>query len=672
MSKPTLHVTTPMYYVNDIAHIGHAYTTIAGDVLCRYRRMTGYDVFYTTGTDEHGQKIAEAAEAKGLAPQQLADNVVTKFVDLWDTLNIDYQSFSRTTNDGHKTSVQNEFQSMFDNGDIYLGKYSGYYCVPCESFWTDTQLGEGEVCPSCNRGVKIVEEDSYFFRLSKYQDKLLQHIKDNPNFIQPEARRNEVVSFIESGLNDLSVSRTSFDWGIHVPFDNKHVVYVWLDALSSYITALGYGTPDGHFQKYWGSTIHLVGKDILRFHTIYWPAFLMSMGVELPKQVFAHGWWTVEGQKMSKSLGNSINPVELVNDFGADAVRYFLLQTMPFGNDGNFSYEVFISKINHDLSNDYGNLVNRVAQMVHKHFNSVMPHLSSTHADARENPETYKKLFPLEHHLDELLDQTVRTVDAAMDTLSFNEALKGIRAYITATNKYVDSAKPWTVATEGDMDRLGDILNRAMNASLLATRLLSPFIPETADKVFVLLGVENPRLANSHKLKADMIGGGQKITFNTQLFPKVDAKAYLDKRGATATTATTATASTATTSTATTTEGTTDAVATVGIDEFFKTQILAGKIVAATAVPKSSKLLQLSVDFGGAMGTSENATIVAGVKKTYAPEDLVGKTVAFAANIKPTKIMGVLSQGMILAVDNGTRHFVMELDASVAPGTRIK
>ncbi|MCA1926829.1 MAG: methionine--tRNA ligase [Calditerrivibrio sp.] len=636
MNKPTFYVTTPIYYVNDIPHIGHAYTTVASDVICRYKRLSGYDVFFLTGTDEHGQKIEQAAEKQNITPKQLADRVVERFKSLWIKLNISYDKFIRTTDEYHKKCVQHIFSKMLENGDVYIDEYEGWYCTPCETYWTETQLLDGNCCPSCRRETNRLKEPSYFFKMSKYQDKLLEHIEKNPDFIKPASRRNEIISFIKEGLRDLSVSRVSFKWGIPVPENKKHVIYVWIDALTNYISALGYPNEDDLFGKFWPANYHIVGKDILRFHTVYWPTMLMSIGLPLPKSVFAHGWWTVEGQKMSKSLGNAIDPNWLVDKFGVDQIRYFLLREVPFGLDGDFSFKALIHRINGDLSNDLGNLLNRTLGMVGRYFDGVVP------------PYTVN-----DESDDKIADQIISTfheIDSHLNELSFNKALGSIWELVGALNRYIDFSAPWNLAKDpSKRDRLGSVLYTVLDGIRVLSLMIYPFMPETAVEIRKQINTKRDIYKSTFDdlCKVRVLESGQKIGEVKQLFPRVDEAAFnleITKH-----------------------EVNTKQEEQIEYEYFSKMSIRAGKIISAEKVEKSEKLLKLKVDLG-----DWTRQIIAGVGKSYTPDELVGKTVAVVANLKPAKLMGQVSEGMILAATVGEGHKIVELPDTVAPGSVIK
>jgi methionyl-tRNA synthetase len=503
------YVTTPIYYVNDVPHIGHAYTTLAADVLARYKRLKGYEVFFLTGTDEHGQKVEKAANAAGETPQELADRVMKRFQALWEKLDISYTDFIRTTQERHKKGVSRIFEDVMAKGDIYLGEYEDWYCTPCETFWTETQLIDYK-CPDCNRPTEKLKEESYFFRMSKYQEQLLAHIEANPDFIQPKSRRNEIISFVKEGLRDLSVSRTTFSWGIPVPGNDKHVIYVWFDALANYITALGYPEQSGNFEKFWPVDAHLIGKDILRFHTVYWPTFLMAAGLPLPKKVFAHGWWTIEGQKMSKSLQNVVEPNMLVEKYGVDAVRYFLLREVPFGLDGDFSHAALVHRINSDLANDLGNLLNRSTAMINKYFGGAV----QAPADFTQIDAAYRKKT----------EEMVKLVDSHLDELAFSKALQAIWEVVSAGNKYIDETAPWTLAKDpAQKDRLATVMYCLLESQRIVYQLVSAFMPQTAVKALSYLGITDA--PNEKGLQWGGLAPGTKITKAEALFPRIEEKA---------------------------------------------------------------------------------------------------------------------------------------------------
>lgn len=644
MTGKTFYVTTPIYYVNDVPHIGHAYTTVACDAISRYKRLCGFDVCFLTGTDEHGQKIETSAEKRGITPKELADEVVQRFAGLWKTLNISNDKFIRTTDDMHKKAVEKIFKKMRDNDDIYLGHYEGWYCTPCETYLTETQLLDGNCCPSCGRETAMLKEPTYFFRMSKYGDQLLKHIQDNKDFIRPESRRNEIISFIKEGLRDLSVSRVTFDWGIPVPDEPEHVIYVWIDALTNYISALGYGLDGEDFQKYWPADYHVMGKDILRFHTVYWPTMLMSAGIPLPKSVFAHGWWTVEGQKMSKSLGNAIDPSWLVDKFGVDAIRYFLMREVPFGLDGDFSFKALIHRINGDLANDLGNLLNRTMGMVNRYFDGVVP--------------AYSEAGPEDKAVEETIERVFREADEHITNMAFNKALTTMWELVSALNKYIDETAPWALAKdEAKRERLGSVLYTVLDGMRLVSLLLYPFMPETAVKMREQLGTEADLAKGSVEdlRKIRTLGSGHKLGEAQQLFPRIDEKVMLEELKS------------ETEAKKQNDEGQ-PVVENIDFPHFEKMVLKAAKVLECEKIKKSDKLLKMQLDLGG-----EKRQVVSGIAKSYQPEEMVGKTVVLVANLKPAKLMGTLSEGMILsATSDGKQHKVLELPKGVEPGTDIK
>lgn len=630
-SRTVFYVTTPIYYVNDVPHIGHAYTTIIADAISRYKKLAGYDVFFLTGTDEHGQKVEKAAAEKGLTPIQLADKVVGRFKKLWEASNIAFDYFIRTTQTSHEQGVQKIFQKLKDKGDIYKGIYEGWYCVSDETFLSeDVPLEEGghKICPDCGKEANIVSEECYFFRLSAYQEPLIDFYQKNPTFVRPQSRMNEVVSFVRQGLKDLSITRTTVKWGITLPDDAVHTIYVWFDALHNYLTGIGYDQDMELFEKYWPATLHLIGKDILRHHAVFWPAFLMAAGFPLPKTVYAHGWWLKDETKMSKSRGNVLDPWTILNAFGPDSLRYFLLREIPIGLDGNFSHEAFIHRVNSDLANDLGNLAQRLLTMIYNYFaGQVGPMSEETDADKKLRQE---------------FDAVKEKVSHSYDDYAINKALEEIWVYINSVNKYLAENEPWKMAKdESRQERLGRTLYQAACALRGITYFVYPVLPESSKKIWQYLGEKKPLEEESYAeldffdLKADQI-----IQKPEPVFPRVNLKDFLKEE---------------------------ESMDIITFDEFKRMDFRVGEILGAERVEGTEKLVKMSVNIG-----TETRQMIGGIADKYTPDELIGKKVIVIVNLKPAVIRGIESQGMLLAAEKDGKAIIPVFTEDVPAGAKVR